>query len=230
MVRGSMKVYRGVVKSSLGEAYYFNWTDGTDFKLVKADDATKVWEAGRLYESCAHGCDMRKADAPIDPAESIEEDDEDDVEKTPAGLATISEEQSIQEQTSLLTDVHPGAARGQTSDDPLVGRQWHAEKALSRPSDGATPVATNDGSQHWSAPDLMKAWGRKLQSTAPNAAPPRTSLETKFMKEMMGATDAQISKGLHLPPRHRVSFEQWKATRLRGRLDGLKSWLKDTGE
>ena len=52
MERGNMEVFRGVVKSTAGDLYYFNWARGSDFKLVPADDANKQWEADKLFRSC----------------------------------------------------------------------------------------------------------------------------------------------------------------------------------
>lgn len=232
-----LMVIRGVVKSNTGELHYFNWHPEAEFKLIKADDKTKLWDAQRLYDACSHGCDMRKAGEPLDPGEPVARDaeneveEDDDAEKArPAAVASISEEQSIREQNSLLTDRHPGAAIGHTPDDPTRGRQWHAEKALSKPGDGTAPLASNDGVSHWSATDLMKAWGKKLQQTAPRAQPKITALEAQYLTEVMGVSQQEISKGVQIPPRHRMSFEQWKSSRLQGRLSDLRNWLKEHGE
>ena len=226
MRRGGMETYRGVVKSREG-FHYFNWSKGNDFKLVPADTETKLWEADKLYRACSYGCDMRKADEfPIDPGESVEEDDEDDTEKTtPSAVAAIQEDQYIKEQHRLNTEHHPGSTYSHLPDDPTVGRQWH-EKALSRPGDGTDNLATNDGEQHWDTAGLMKAWGQKLQGTAPSVAPKVSPYESQYLQEVLGVSTLQIEKGMKIPPRHRVSFEQWKTGQLRGRLGGLKGWLQ----
>jgi hypothetical protein len=232
-----MLVYRGVVKSAGGDLHYFNWNPETEFKLVKADNDTKRWDAQRMYSACSFGCDMRKADAPLDPGEPVDQDcgdEEEDADKAarhgkPAATVPIPEERNVTAQQAEITEVHPGAAMGQTPDDPLRGRQWHA-KALGRPTDGMDPTANNDGQQHWNAGNLLKAWGQKLQATAPRLQPATPALESQYMQEVMGVTPEQISKGFRIPPRFRTSFEQWKSHRLRGRLDGLKGWLKSHDE
>jgi len=236
MQRNQMVAYRGIVKSTTDNYYYFNWAPQTDFRLVPADDATKQWEAQKLFKTCSFGCDMRKAEAPLSPGESIEgceeeEVSEDDADKAnapniwPAGSPSRDEDKDIREQESDITDAHPGATIARTPDDPNIGRIWH-EKALSRPGDGAMPLATNDGEQHWNTADLMKAWGKKLQESAPVVQPQITPLESRYLQEVMGMSQADVNKGLRIPARHRISFEQWKSGQLRSNIDNLKSWLK----
>lgn len=231
MRRGQIEVYRGVVKSTSGDLFYFNWSPtNDDVHLVKADDPTKQWEADKLFKGCALGCDLvRKSDAPIDPGETIEEATEDDKAIPSAATMPVSEDQNIAGQARMTTDVHPGATASASPDDPMVGRDWHGDDvnrsyAAHRPGDAA-PL--DRGTEHWSATDLLKAWGRKMQTTAPRLAPEASDLETRYMTEVLGMNPGQIRKGFGaLPPRHRFGFQNWKAQQLRGRLSGLESFLK----
>ena len=219
----TIHVFRGVVKAMDGSMHYFNWSDGTDFKLVKADDPTKQWEAERYYKACSMGCDMRKG--PVDVGESVEEDaEEEKAGNHPAAVAPMTEERHMQTQDTAMTTVHPGAARGQTPDDPTVGRDWH-QKAISKPGDGVE-LDHQSGEQHWTTAHLVKAWGQKLQNSAPRLAPRATPEEAQYMREVLGASTEQISKGMVLPPRHRVAFEQWRTSQLRGRVTNLEAWLE----
>jgi hypothetical protein len=224
MRRGPIEVYRGVVKAVDGSLHYFNWSEGTAFHLVKADDETKQWEAARFYKSCTLGCDMHKG--PVEPGESVEDDDEDDADKggeMPAATMAQTEEQWMASRDTAMHEVHPGAAGSQTPDDPTVGRDWH-QKAISRPGDGSE-IPVNDGQQHWTTAHLVKAWGQKLQETAPRLVPKTSPEEAQYLREVLGASPEQISKGLVLAPRHRVSYEKWRTSQLRGNLTNLEAWL-----
>ncbi len=235
MRRGQMLVYRGVVKSLPGDLFYFNWTPGADFKLVPADDMTKKWEADKMFKSCTFGCDIRKAEAPLDPGESVEDDEEDhdDLEKMgrmagrPAGALPIPEAQAVAQQQSVMTTQHPGAAGGGTTPDNLnVGRDWH--KSITHPADTAQ-VGTNDGVRHWTGLDLVKAVANKLHSTTPTVQPSLTPLEHQFLTQVMGYAPDQITKGMKIPPRQRLNYENWKSDQLRGKLNGLNNWIKKQG-
>lgn len=218
MQRGNLHAYRGVVKSVTGDLYYFNWHDGADFKLVPADNPTKVWDAERWYKSCSIGCDLRKA-------EVVDEEDEeaDKGVATAAANATVSEDQNIKQQHALMTDVHPGAARGPTPDDPTVGRDWHTQP-VTKAADAIGPVDPS-GDTHWSTANLVKAWGRKLQQTAPSTRPQYSPLERQYLRDVLGVTDDRINKGFRMTPRHQVAFQEWKTSQLRGTMSGLQDWL-----
>lgn len=243
MRRGNIEAYRGIVKSTAGEYYYFNWAPETDFKLVKADDAEKQWDAERLFKSCRIGCDLRKSSAPLDPGESVEEatkegteyEDKDGTEKgsvplPTTGQAPILEDHYTAQQERLTTQRHPGGT-GPTSPDSQEGHdRWHGaedmQQSITRPGDGMKSLGSNDGQQHWSAVDLLKAWGQRMQQTAPRLHPRVSDLEARYMVEVLGISQEQVQKGVQLPPRHRLSFHQWRATQLRGRLAGLERWLR----
>jgi len=239
MNRGTMHAYRGVVKSTQGDLYYFNWHEGAKFKLVPANDDTKVWEANKLFKSCQLGCDLIRsndnapitAGEPVDPPE--EEEDINDVDKDEGGVpgaavAPVAEETWAQDQQRMLHEVHPGAAGTQTADDPTVGRDWHAQD-LSRAQDGMGALASNDGEKHWTTSDLLKSWGKQMQATAPRVLPRVSALEAEYMNTVLNVPQEQIQKGMLMTPRHRHSFEEWKASRLRGRLAKLSSWSSGNG-
>jgi len=239
MARGRMQVYRGAVKSTNGELWYFNYAPGADFKLVKAEETAQQTEVSRLLKTCPYGCDINKgtAKAPLESGETIEEaalggtehdPDDEETEKgaipiPSAGNTTVSEDRNIQDQERLQTDVHPGGTASQLPEEQGTGRDWH--EPIVRAQDGLAPLASNDGKQYWNRLDLLKAYGQTLQQTAPRLAPPVSSLEQQYMQEQMGVPPDQLSKGLRLAPRHRIGFEQWKARRLREKLAGLQSYL-----
>jgi hypothetical protein len=237
MNRGTMHAYRGVVKSTQGDLYYFNWHDGAKFKLVPANDDTKVWEANKLFKSCQLGCDLIRSNdsapitsgEPVDPPEE-EEASEDIAKDVPAAaVAAVSEEQFAQDQERMLHERHPGAAGTQTADDPTQGRDWHAQETLARAQDGMDALASNDGEKHWTTADLLKSWGQQMQQTAPRVLPRVSALESEYMQTVLNVPHDQIQKGMLMTPRHRHSFEEWKASRLRGRLAKLSSWSSGNG-
>lgn len=216
MERGHMRAYRGVVKSTTGEDFYFSWSPGADFRLIGVETETDKWEVQRLYKSCSLGFDLRKAEEPK------EEDEE--TEKAAgggavgvAGNTSVPEEQAVQAQQQV--DVHPAAAEGTTPDSPFVGRDWHSEKS----------VLTN-GQQSWSKLDLIKGLGARLQATAPVLQPKLDALEVRYMKEVMGASDQQINKGYRLPARHKMAYESWKGSQLQQNLANLQQWVRKKGE
>jgi len=249
MRRGRMEAYRGTVKSTSGDLWYFSYAPNADFKLVKATEPAQIFEASKLLKTCPYGCDLAKgtAKAPLDPGETVEEAslegtefDDDKKDETEKGAVPIpsaatvnrTEDQSIQEQPRLQTDVHPGNTAAQMPEDETTGRNWHEPitrsqqpQLFTRAGDGLAPLATNDGEKHWSAVDLLKSYGQQLQATAPRVAPPVSSLEQQFLQDAMGVTPEQIAKGIRLAPRHRAAFEQWKAARLRERLNGLRDYI-----
>ncbi len=220
MRRGDIDVYRGVIKSTAGEFHYFNWTRGTEFKIVPADTAEKQGEAARLFKSCEYGCDM---------AGSVDEDDEDEAKAVPGvGVAPQQEDQWMAQQETMAQQAHPGAATATTPDDPNVGRDWHkAQPPLRSVSDGLEDLAAGDGVQHWNKAGLLKAWATELQQTAPSVAPRFDPVEAKYAQEVLGASEQDVQKGFRLAPRHRVAFEQWKSSRLRNNISSLQKWLEN---
>ena len=229
MRRGAMEVFRGVVKSTNGELFYFNYSEGKPFILANTHDSAQVQEASRMFKSFKIGCDLRKSDAPLDPGESLEEqtDPEDEGAEKAVGQggshagaaqAPISEDQYMAQQDSLSTQHHPGSTQSGMPDDPNVGRNWH--EPLRRAQDGLNELGVNDGKQHWNTAGLLKALGQHLQETAPRVGPKMDAMEQRYMQEVGG----DVRKGM--TPRQRVGFEQWKAAQLRGRLNPLQSWLR----
>lgn len=232
MERGPMRAFRGVVKSKTGSCFYFNWHEGTEFKMAKAATPEGEWEARRLLKSCQLGCDLRKAEsAPIDAGQSIEEDvDEDNSRKGAVGFvpstatAPVDEDRYLQSQQRLMTEQHPGSTQAQDPPpDDDEGKQWH--EPLARAQDGLGPLASNDGQVHWRGAELLKAYGQYLQQTAPRVAADVTPVELRYMSDVLGISQTQIRKGLRMSPRQRIGFEDWKTAQLRDRLSHMKSWL-----
>jgi hypothetical protein len=222
MRRNLIEAYRGVVKSTTGDFFYFNWSpSGGDFHLVPADDPAKEWEAGKLFKSCNLGCDLLRSQV-----QEIPDDEDEDVEKELPGaaVAPVNEEDYAVQQESMQHEAHPGSTQSALPDDPTKGKQWH--EPLRRAADGLNQLAANDGEKHWSTPDLMKAYGTTLQGSAPTVQPRVDAVEAKYLQEVLGASPEQLEKGLRLAPRHRADFERWKATQLRGRMGGLRAWLE----
>jgi len=122
-------VFRGIVKSSKDDLYYFSYIPDGKFSLVKANDRDKVWEANKLLKSCSLGCDivrMEKADVAM------------------GSMPVVDEEQDVVAQQRLATAKHPGAAGSVTPDLPEVGRQWHEEEEITQKAD-AIPGGLADG-------------------------------------------------------------------------------------
>jgi len=220
MRKGVMEVYRGVVKSTTGDLYYFNY-GGENFRLLKADNATKEWDAMRMLKSCTLGCDLIKSDdAPLDPGETPDEASEvvsdDGAEKGEGGMAAtvpVPQEQMAAQQQRLLTEHHPGGTAAAMPDDNNTGRDWHAAKSQEVHNDGS--LASRDGQQHWDSLGLLKAMGDHLYGTLP-AAPAENPLHEQFAK----------SQGLgRVAPRHRHDFARFKVDRLQAAMSPLQQWL-----
>jgi hypothetical protein len=228
-------VNRGVAKSTSGELFYFNHVPDSTFKLVPVSVganekviATREWEANKLLGKCNLGCDMRKAD-------EIPSEDSEKLDKAPqAGTIPEDEEQAILAQQRMLQERHYGGAGGGTTPDkPEVGRNWHEpirrgqEETFQTPGDGMNPVATNDGEKHWTAGQLIKAFGEQLQQTAPRVRPQLTPLEVRFATEVLGKSQEVVNTGqVMFSPWEQQRFQQWKTQNLRSRLvSPLQKWL-----
>lgn len=215
---------RGIIKTANEDMYYFNFVPGNNFKISKADDDTKIWEANRLLQRCQMGCDLMKGS----DDEVIEDYDEEETEKaeeggggdggpTAAVLPRIPEDQAIQAQQRIMTERHPGAAMGTTPDRPEVGRLWHEETVKSG---------------FWNRNTLLKGLGNKLQAQAAERIQPVTSPERQFMLEVLGRTPDQIGAGdTYMNPTQKVLFARWMGKSLDTKIDGLAYWLnsKDNG-
>lgn len=216
--KSGFQAYRGVVQATDDSLHYFQWNTSTeDFRMVKADTPEKEQEATDLYRGMAYGCDLA-------------DEDETEAEKANriAAMAAVPEENFAQQQERLATEHHPGAAGGNTPDDPNVGRQWHATKGvqggvMGLNDSGLAPLQSTE--QHWNLTQLVKACGEQLEEMAPRVLPAASPLEARYMRECLGATEEQIAKGVALPPRHRIHFEQWKADQLVGTVNPLEKWL-----
>lgn len=215
-------VYRGVVKSTAGELYYFNYPPNGNFHLVKAVDTTKEWEVNKLLKSCNLGFDLIKAEKSVEHA--VDEDDEDEKKADIAGLPPPSrpEEIDVATQDSQMTEVHPGATSSQTSQQDGSAERWHGTGHLER----ALPEITQDENAHaWDTNALMKAWGQQLQATAPRVSTVDPQ-QRQFMVEVLGKTPDEIDSGkTKMSPSHRAQYNQWLTKSLRGRITTLSSWM-----
>ena len=220
-------VYRGVVKSTSGHLYYFNYPPNGNFHLVQADSRTKEWEANKLLKSCNLGFDLIKSDKPED-----EDEDEDKEEGKAGGGAggaaplpppSRPEAQEIATQAAQITTVHPGAAGGGTTpEQDGSAEKWHGGGHIER----ALPPITQDENAHaWDTNALMKAWGQQLQATAPRVS----NLDPKqrqFMIEVLGNTPDEVDSGkTKMSPQHHAKYNQWLTKSLRGKITSLSGWL-----
>lgn len=213
-------VYRGVVKSGEGDLYYFNYVPGKNFKLVKAVDKEKQWDANRILTKSRLGCDLVKSGEKEEEKEKIE-DGEPETKATGvagAAMAPVPEAQAIAQQNTLTTDVHPGAAGGGGSPD-IHGDRWHPEEDQAQKS-----------TEIWALGSLLKSMGQQLQATAPVPSRMPTDKEQEFMVEVLGRNPEEVAGGRsQLSPTQRAHFNLWLNRSLGDKLGFLKSWLKDNG-
>ena len=195
-------VYRGVVKSSVEDLYYFHFVPATDvFRLIKADDPDKVQYATRLLKDCGLGCSLIKAE---------------EQGAVGGGMDVVSEEVDIDQQEKLMTDRHPAAAMITTPDNPARGRMWHEEDAAPVPY-----------SKSWNAATLMESLNTTLRKSTDNLQRPISQHERTFMLEVMGKTQGEIERGdTYMSPSHKVLFQQWMGKSMRTRVNSLSDWLK----
>lgn len=214
--------YRGVIKSTAGEFYYFNMTKGGNFHLVVADDDTKRWEANKLLKSCNLGMDLVKAS---EEDEDESKDHEDEEKAVPSGVpASVKEDVNVATQDSQITEVHPGAAGTQTAQQDGGTERWHGSPNLER----ALPELDHSVNPHaWDTIALMKSWGQHLQATAPQQAPAVDRKMQQFMVEILGKTPSEAAAGNpKLSPMQRAQYNQWLTKSLRGRISALSGWLE----
>ena len=204
--------YRGAVKSTTGELFYFNYApEENTFKAVPADSTNQVWEVEKLLKSCKLGCDLnRNGEVAQKASAATIPDDEDDYQRA---------------QHRMATEHHYNGAGAPTPDKPEVGRNWH--EPIRRAGDALKSLGTNDGEQHWNTSSLMKAWGQQLQATAPRIRPQLDPLEVRFATEHLGKSMTDVESGrVTFSPRDQAAFQQWKSTELRGNISPLASWLE----
>lgn len=218
-------VRRGVVKSTQGDSYYFNDVPEKEFRLVKADTPTKVWDANRMMRTCHLGCDLRK---------SMTEEDEEEVNKAPptpgggGGNATlppavVEEEDDVPaQQQDLLTDRHPGGVGQATPDRPEFGRQWH-------PDDPQAQAPIQKGPL-WTYQQLLEGMRDNLQKSVPAAVTQQrqvTPKEAQFMQEELGRSPQDIAEGnTFMSPSQRKHFNMWLNKGLTKSMSSLENWLE----
>lgn len=207
---------RGVIKSTDGEFYYFNYFND-ELKLSKAEKRDRIIEAGWMHDRLTKGLD----------AIEQEEGEENEAEKA-AGEGTgeqssgvlprVPEKRNVRAQERLTTEHHPGAASGPyTPDRPEVGRQWHEEEP-----EQPEPQQTQK-SQIWTKAELIKSLGKGLSEQANKIYREPSQLERQFLMEELGRTPEQIDNGdVNMNPTQKVLFQRYLNKSLRNRVKGLK--------
>lgn len=210
-------VYRGVARNSSGNLFYFNYTPSSKFKLIKASDESKVWEANRILNKSTLGCDLIKSENKNkeDLKHLDEKEDEEKAGLTTGGAASdvIPEEQNVAAQDHLTTDVHPGAAEGSTPDNNAGN--WHGQQ--------------EDANKAWTYTDLLKGLGMELQANPIGGNRIPTQKEQEFMVEALGKTPEEAASGeAQLTSMQRALFQQWLKRSLNTKVNSLKDWLGKT--
>lgn len=194
--------YRGVIKSNTGRYYYFSMSPSQGlFNMMEADSPDKLHEVGRMFKTCSLGCDLAKADGAGADGGS-------------GGFNTVSEEENIEHQKELTTDVHPGSATHVTPDDPTSGRMWHEQEI---------PAMTKS----WNAESLLVGLNDNLRKSTSQLLPSISPQERKFLTEVLGRTPEQISRGnTKMNPTQKVMYQQWLTKSMKSNMDGLSKWFK----
>jgi hypothetical protein len=202
--------YRGVVKSFNNEMFYFSFVEGKPFKIVKADNPEKLWDANRIMKGCASGVDMTKAE---------------DEKKAGEGLPPASqpEAQAIQDENNQVTDQHPGATVATTPEADDSAARWHGTGHIERALPDLDPT---QNAHAWTTSDLLKAWGQHLQTTAPRVVNIDPN-QRKFMVSELGLDPRQVDAGkARMNGSQRAQYNEWLTRSLRGRMDGLAGFLR----
>jgi hypothetical protein len=205
--------YRGVIKGIDGELFYFTLPPAGAFHIVQASDDTRKWEAQRLFKGCNSGCDLIRG-----KSADKKKDEEEEGKAVGASGGTMElppasqpEEQNVATQTQQITQEHPGGAMGTTPQQDGSTERWHGQD-MQR--------------SLWTTIDLMKSWGQQLQQTAPKVGVTDPQLRT-FCIEVLGKLPSEVDSGpVKLSGLQRAQYNQWLTKSLRGRMDGLTSWLQ----
>ena len=228
-------VYRGVVKSTQGQMYYFNYPLNGNFHLVQADSRNKEWEANKLFKSCTLGFDLIKSAEPKDD-NGDDEDEDDDKDGKAAGAGGAAplpppsrpESQELATQASQITTVHPGAAGGGTTPQQDGSEErWHGGGHIER---ALPPITQEENAHAWDTNTLMKAWGQQLQATAPRVSN-LDAQQRQFMIEVLGKTPDEVDSGrTKMSSQHNAKYNQWLTKSLRGKITSLSGWLGKSGK
>lgn len=208
--------YRGAAQTDTGELYYFSYIPMTaNFKLVKADNSDKIWEAKKILSKCLLGCDLiQKADSEDEEPEEEVEDQEEQKAQTgalpTAAVNTVPEEQNIRDQQRLTTEVHPGAA-GSTTPDQNHDK-WH-------------PPDQHSTAKSWDYGALLKGLGQNLQKSAIQTRPYIAPKEAQYMVEHLGMSPQDIEAGREMNPMQRARYNAWLTKSLNDRVGSLKKWI-----
>lgn len=129
----------------------------------------------------------------------------------PSGPMPLEEEDSIKQQTDLLTDEHPGALGSMTPDLPERGRQWHEEVAA----------------KSIEALFLLNQAKYDVSKSLSTLTPSYNDQEKQFMFEVMGKTPEEINSGMvRMNPNQKVMYQRWLGKSVNKSLSGLSNWMK----
>ena len=195
----------GVIQSSQDQLYYFNLF-GDSFKVLKADDPTKVYDAGKILKKSNNGFDLVKGPTGAGSSGEVK-----------PGIPTMEEEDSVAQQNDLITDQHPGAAIGTTPDRPEVGRQWHQED---QPIIGRSLDAIN----------MLNTANETIRKSIDLVSRPISDKEKQFMLEVLGRTPDQVTRGeVYMNPTQKVLYQRWLNKSMETKVYSLTDWLKKNG-
>lgn len=217
--------YRGVIKDTAGQLYYFNLPPSLSFQLIKADTKEKQNEACQLHEKLKCGCDMMHTNKTI---EAATEEDEDEEKGPMGGTGTLPpasrpEAQEVATQTSQIMTNHPGATQASTPQQDGSTERWHGSGHLEL---ALPPIDNSTNPNAWNTNQLLKAWGDKLQSTAPRVNP-LDPQERKYLVEVLGKTPQEVDSGkARISSQHRAHYNEWLTRSLRTRVGGLVDFLQ----
>lgn len=217
--------FRGVIKSTDGELYYFNYPKVGSYQLVKAVDENRKWEVTRMSKGLSQGCDLvRKSD------DADEDEEEKDGKAGPAGggmaempPASVPEAQNVASQAQQMTETHPGGAMGTTPEADGSEARWHGTPGLAKALPDIDASITHNA---WSGVELMKAWGQQLQATAPRLAPTDPKMR-EFCIDVLGKMPSEVDAGpIKLNGMQRAQYNAWLTKSTRSRVTSLESWLE----
>lgn len=208
-------VFRGTVVADDQNLYYFTSRPGESFKLVKAENEYQLYEANRILEKSKLVIKLIKSkEDEVDPNEEKRAALDSGASQGSGAPTPLLEQEAINQQTTLMTEDHPGAAGSSTPDDPNVGRDWHSE----------------DAQKGWTFTDLLRGLGQELQKSIPAAYAPPSEKEVQYMIQVLGHKSQDIiNKNMKIAPSQLPQYNQWLAKSVRANTSPLQNWLKKNG-
>ena len=187
----------GIIKSTKGDFYQFDFNDHTREMSVNAVDGRT---AATMFEKCLYGFDLKKADDLEDEEKAVGGGGGEQGSGQPSA---VTEEQAIAQQNRLLTEQHPGAATGITPDRPDRGRQWHQETVKS-----------------------LKSIGEMINKSVEQYFPIVSDTEKQFLVEVLGRVPEEVDGGdTRMTPIQKVTYQKWLAKSVYKDYQSLNGWL-----